>query len=170
MKNITVLPQRFQELWMANLIPTSFNPAFKLVDIKETKPKSGQELKVIVTVLDQDGYIMPGVNVAFSYSTSSPYTISSDSVWNPPGPRLADIVQTVGGLPAEHVQGSVVKQGQPGGITVYILEPESAASDVVTGMGALHDHTGVHLIFQYKDSSRLTIKERLVNIESYLNI
>lgn len=164
---LDVLPMEFQRDWMAQLnqAPPCENGAFKLVRIRRTQPKTFEELRIIVMVVDENGFPMPGIKVAFSYSTAHQYMVGPDFKWVPPAPHRADIFPTEGSGQIEHVQGSVVKQGQPGGITVYIVEPEFS-SDFVTGAGALADHTGMHMIFQLRRPGVTPLNERLSDIEA----
>jgi hypothetical protein len=166
---LNVLPMDIQQDWMATLqqaVPTG-EGVFRLVNIRRTKSKSFEEQRVIVLVVDENGFPMPNVRVAFSYSTADQYTLSSDFLWNPPPPNRAFIVPTTGSGQIDQIQGSVVKEGQPGGITVYILEPEYS-SDVVTGAGMLADHTGLHLTYQLRRTGVVRLLDRLANIEARL--
>lgn len=164
-----VLPQTIQQNWMAQLhraTPTE-QGVFRLVHIRRTKPKSFEEQRVIVLVLDENGFPIPNVQVAFAYSTADPYTLSQNFLWSPPAPQRAFIVPTQGSGQIDQIQGSVVKEGQSGGITVYILEPEYS-SDVVSGAGMLADHTGLHLTFQLRRAGVIPLMERMANIEARL--
>lgn len=166
---LNVLPVEFQTEWQAQLHQASDNPngSFRLVKIRSTKPTTFEELRIIVLVVDENGFPMPGVKVAFSYSTANQYAVGSDFTWVPPQPFRADIFPTTGGGQIEHIQGSVIKKGQPGGITVYIVEPEYS-SDYVTGAGALADHTGMHMTFQLRRTGVVSLAERMKNIEDRL--
>jgi hypothetical protein len=93
--------------------------------------------------------------------------LSPDFLWSPPPPSRAFIVPTAGSGQIDQVQGSAVKPGEPGGITVYILEPEYS-SDVVAGAGMLADHTGLHLTYQLRRTGIVPLMERLANIEARL--
>ena len=168
---VNVLPTDFQSEWKAELHPAtpteSSKGSFRLVNIRRTQPATWEELKIIVLVVDENGFPIPGVKVAFSYSTANQYLVSPDFTWTPPRPFRADVFPTEGSGQIEHVQGSVVKEGEPGGTTVYVCEPEYA-SDHVTGAGALADHTGMHLIFQLRRPGVIPLGERLANIEARL--
>lgn len=166
---LNVLPVDIQQDWMATLqkaTPTA-KGVFRLVNIRRTKPKSFEEQRVIVLVVDENGFPMPNIQVAFSYSTADPYVLSPDFLWSPPPPNKAFIVPTAGSGQIDQIQGSGVKEGEPGGITVYILEPEYS-SDVVTGAGMLADHTGLHLTYQLRRTGVMPLMERLANIEARL--
>jgi hypothetical protein len=76
-------------------------------------------------------------------------------------------VPTQGSGQIDQIQGSVVREGEPGGVTVYVLEPEYA-SDYVTGAGMLPDHTGLHLTFQLRRQGVKPLTERLAEIEARL--
>lgn len=138
--------------------------AYRLVNIRRTAPKSYEELRLIVLVLDENGYPITGVKVAFSYSTANQFLVDTSWVWTPPHPFRADIVPTSGGGQIEHIQGSTVKEGEPGGITVYVADP-TMASDVVTGAGALADHTGMYFTFQRKIPGVLSLADRVARLE-----
>jgi hypothetical protein len=163
---LTVLSADIQQDWMASLqraTPTE-RGVFRLVGIRRTKPKSVEEQRVIVLVLDENGFPMPNVRVAFAYSTADQYVLTPDFLWSPPPPSKAFIVPTAGRGQIDQIQGSSVKQGEPGGITVYIFEPEYS-SDVVTGAGQLADHTGLHLTYQLRRTGVLSLAERLAGMD-----
>ncbi len=166
---LTMLPQFIQRNWRAQLhraTPTS-EGVFRLVHARPTKPQTFEEQRIIVLVVDENGFPIPNVNVAFSYSTAEPYTLSEDFSWTPPPPHRAFIVPTQGSGQIDQVQGSAVKEGETGGVTVYILEPEYS-SDYVSGAGMLADHTGLHLTFQLRRTGVKPLLERLADIEARL--
>jgi hypothetical protein len=165
------LPNWVQLGWRATLqrAEPTIGGVFRLVDIVKTEPLSWQEGKIIVQVVDENGFPLPNVKVAFSYSTADQYLVHSDFKWQPPSPWQADVVHTEGGGRIEHVQGSPVKEGQPGGVTVYIVEPEYS-SDVVTGCGALADHTGLLLTFKLSRVGVVPIREKIAEIEDRLDV
>ena len=167
---LNVLPEDFQINWQAALSKAASNPngSFELINIRRTQPKTFEELRLIVLVVDENGFPMSGVKVAFSYSTANQYTVGQDFTWSPPSPRRADIFPTEGSGQIEHVQGGVVKQGEPGGITCYIVEPKYS-SDIITGAGALADHTGMHLTFQLRRPGVVPLSDRLASIEARLD-
>lgn len=163
------LPQDIQADWGASLqkaTPTE-KGAFRLVAIRRTQPRTFEEQRVIVLVVDENGFPMPNIRVAFSYSTADQYTLTPDFLWTPPRPQRAFVVPTQGSGQIDQIQGSSVTQGQAGGITVYILEPEYA-SDIVAGAGQLSDHTGLHLTYQLQRAGVLPLAEWLANIEGRL--
>lgn len=163
---LNVLPVEFQREWQAELhkATPNDNGSFHLVKIRKTQPKTFEELRIIVMVVDENGFPMPGVKVAFSYSTANQYLVGDDFTWVPPTPHRADIFPTTGSGQIEHIQGSVVEKGKPGGITVYVVEPEYS-SDYVTGAGALADHTGMHMIFQLRRPGVTPLSDRLQSLE-----
>ncbi len=168
---LNVLPPNIQTDWMAQLqkaTPTE-KGVFRLVNIRRTDPKTFEEQRIIVLVVDENGFPIPDVNVAFSFSTAEQYTLTNDFLWTPPAPQKAFIVPTQGSGQIDHVQGSAVEKGQPGGVTVYLLEPEYS-SDVVSGAGMLADHTGLHLTFQLRRTGVKSLMERLEDIESRLKM
>lgn len=163
---LSVLPMDIQQDFMAAL--QKANPTdkgvFRLVNIRRTKPKSFEEQRVIVLVVDENGFPMPNIRVAFSYSTADWYALTPDFLWAPPGVGRAFVVPTAGSGQIDQIQGSAVRQGQPGGITVYILEPEYS-SDVVAGAGMLADHTGLHLTYQLRRTGVVPLIERIADLE-----
>ena len=168
-KPLNVLPQDIQQEWMAQLqkaMPTE-KGVFRLVNIRRTQAGSFEEQRVIVLVVDENGFPIPNVKVAFAFSTANQYTLSQDFLWSPPVPQKAFIVPTQGSGQIDQIQGGGVKEGQPGGITVYILEPQYS-SDVVTGAGMLADHTGLHLTYQLQRPGITPLNERLASIEARL--
>jgi len=168
---LNVLPPDIQQDWMAQLqkaTPTE-KGVFRLVNIRRTAPRTFEEQRVIVLVVDENGFPMPNVKVAYSYSTADQYTLTPDFLWTPPSPQKAFIVPTQGSGQIDQVQGGGVKAGQPGGVTVYLLEPEYSC-DVVSGAGMLADHTGLHLTYQLRRTGVVPLLERLANIEARLKI
>lgn len=172
MKNyepLNVLPVDVQQDWMATLqkaAPTD-KGVFRLVAVRRGKAKTFEEQRIIVMVVDENGFPIPNVPVAFSYSTADQYVLSPDFLWSPPAPNRAFIVPTAGSGQIDQIQGGGVKQGEPGGVTVYLLEPEYS-SDVVTGAGMLADHTGLHLTFQLRRNGVVPLMERLSSLEARL--
>lgn len=137
---------------------------FYLVGIEPTKPRTFEEQRIIVRVVDENGFPMAGQRVAFSYSTADQYILTPDFLWSPPPPPKAFIVPTGGGGEIDQIQGSAVQAGQPGGVTVYLLEPEYS-SDVVTGLGMLADHTGLRLTFQLRRNGVVPLVKWQAGIE-----
>jgi len=163
------LPPDIQKDWRAQLLPATPTDqgAFRLIGIRRTKPTTFEEQRIIVLVVDENGIPIPGVTIAFAYSTATPYVVGEDFKWNPPPPRRADRVPTRGSGEIEHIQGEAVKEGEPGGVTVCVLEPEYS-SDVVTGAGMLADHTGLYMIFQLRRTGVKPLLERLAELEARL--
>lgn len=161
------LPQEFAP-WLAELHraePTA-KGVFRLVNIRSTAPRTFEEQRVIVLVLDQNGSPLPNVPVVFGYSTgpqAAPYV-----EWNAPRPPYrALVVPTQGSGQIDQIQGSAVNRGEPGGITAYVGETD-ISSDWVSGAGMLQDHTGMHLTFQLELTGVLPLDERLAGIETRL--
>lgn len=168
-KPLNVLPQDIQQDWRAQLhkaMPTD-EGVFRLVNIRRTQPGTFEEQRVIILVVDENGFPIPNVPVAFAFSTAKDYTLSQDFLWTPPAPQKAFIVPTQGSGQIDQIQGSGVKDGEAGGITVYLLEPKYS-SDVVTGAGMLANHTGLHLTFQLLRPGIKPLNERLAEIEARL--
>ncbi len=166
---LNVLPQDIQRDWRAQLhkaTPTE-KGVFRLVNVRRTQSGSFEEQRVIVLVVDENGFPIPNVPVAFAFSTAKDYSLSQDFLWTPPAPQKAFIVPTQGSGQIDQIQGSPVKDGEAGGITVYLLEPEYS-SDVVSGAGMLADHTGLHLTFQLQRAGIKPLAERLAEIEARL--
>lgn len=162
-----VLPSDIQRDWLAQLhqaTPTA-KGVFRLVAARRTLPRSYEEQRIIVLVIDENGFPLPNIPVAFSYSTANFYTLSPDFLWQPPSPQNAFIVPTQGSGQIDQIQGSSVRSGQSGGVTVYVLTPEYS-SDAVTGAGMLADHTGLHLTFQLRRDGVRPIMERLEELEA----
>ncbi|MFN8455236.1 MAG: hypothetical protein U0401_11315 [Anaerolineae bacterium] len=165
---VNALPMDIQQDWMATLqrqISPQAEGHFFLVNARRTQPKSFEEQRVIALVVDENGFPMPNVRVAFSYSTANQYVVTPDFLWTPPAPSRAFIVPTAGSGQIDQIQGSGVKKGEPGGITVYLFEPQYS-SDVVTGAGMLADHTGLHLTFQLRRNGVVPLADRLANLEA----
>jgi hypothetical protein len=167
---LQVLPVDIQARWGAALHKAMPRPgwgAFRLVDVRPTDAKGYQGQRIVVLVLDQDGSPVPNVDVAFAYSTASRYTVDEDFQWSPPHPRKAFVARTGGSGEIDQIQGSPVIDGEPGGISVYLLRPDYP-SDVVSGCGMLHDHTGLHLTFQLDSERVVSTLDRLEDIEARL--
>lgn len=165
---LNVLPADIQQEWMAGLqrqISQQAEGHFYLVNVRRTKPKGFEEQRVIVLVVDENGFPIPNVPVAFSYSTANQYVLTPDFLWSPPSPPRAFIVPTAGSGQIDQIQGSGVKQGEPGGITVYLFEPQYS-SDVATGLGMLADHTGLHLTFQLRRNGVVPLMDRIASLEA----
>jgi hypothetical protein len=118
-----------------------------------------------VQVQNENGVPLSGMPVAFSYSTAAPYLLTSDFAWLPPPPQRAFVARTDASGQIDQIQGDVVKQGEPGGITVYLLMPEYS-SDAVAGCGMLSDHTGMLLSFQLRRVGYVSIEDRLSQMEA----
>jgi hypothetical protein len=166
---LNALPIDIQNDFMAAVLPASptAQGAYHLVDARRTDGRGFQGQRITVLVVDENGVAMPGVPVAFSYSTADQYLLTSDFQWTPPSPYRAFITRTQGGGQCDQIQGSVVKQGQPGGVTVYILDP-AISSDVVTGAGMLADHTGLHLTYQLRRAGVTLAADRLAALEAWV--
>lgn len=167
---ITMIPPEIQQDWMSALQKATPAPAgmFQVTDIKKTNPAGWQSQRVIVQVVDEEGRPLPAVRVAFSYSTAKAIQWQemypeAEWKWAPP-PMSAVVVETEGSGMIDFIQGSAVKPGQPGGMTVYILEPEYS-SDIVTGAGMLADHTGLMITFKLSRSGYVDMTTRINNLE-----
>lgn len=163
---LRVLPTEIQHSWRADLIkaePTE-KGVWRLVDIWPTKPGSGQEQRLIVQTIDESGYPIANIKVAFSFSTADYYPITNEYLWSPPHPRRAFVVNTKGSGTIEHIQNDPVKDRQPGGVTCYLLTPEFS-SDIVTGLGMLANHTGLHLVYQLRRPGHLPLRSYVSLLE-----
>jgi len=169
---LVVLPVDIQNDFGAEVFsatPTT-GGVYRLVAARRTKPKDFESQRITVRVVDENGAPMEGVPVAFSYSTApDKYTLTADFQWQPPGPHRAFIARTGGSGEIDMVLGAegVVKAGESGGVTVYILQAEFS-SDVVTGCGMLADHVGMVLTFQLRRTGVVPLDERLGSIEARL--
>lgn len=114
---LVILPQDIQNDFGAELysaIPAKMG-VFRLVDARRTEGRSFEGQRITVLVVDENGIAMPGIPVAFSYSTADKYTLTQDFDWQPPGPHKAFIVRTGGSGEIDQIQGDSVKQGGAGG-------------------------------------------------------
>lgn len=166
---LTLLPNDIQNDFGAELFSATPTTAgvYRLVQARRTQGSGYQGQRITVLVVDENGQALAGVPVAFSYSTADKYTLTSDFAWQPPGPHRAFIARTAGGGEIDMVQGDVVKANEPGGMTVYILDP-AFSSDVITGCGQLADHTGMYLTMQLRRANVVPLAERLSGIEARL--
>lgn len=165
---VNALPVDIQQDWMATLqrqVSPQAEGHFYLVNARRTQPKSFEEQRVVVLVVDENGFPIPNVRVSFSYSTANQYVVTPDFLWSPPSPPRAFIVPTASSGQIDQIQGSGVKKGEPGGITVYLFEPQYS-SDVITGAGMLSDHTGLYLTFQLRRNGVVPLMDRLANLEA----
>jgi len=162
------LPIDIQFDWQARLhkaTPTT-GGVFRLVGARRTGSKTYESQRVTVLVVDENGFPIPSVPVAFAYSTADQFTVAPDYRWAPPE-RRAFVVPTHGSGEIDQIQGDAVKEGEAGGVTVFILTPEFS-SDWVTGAGMLADHVGLHLTFQLQRTGVASIEARLAAIEGRL--
>ncbi len=168
-QQLVVIPVDIQNDFMAEVFsatPTSVG-VYRLVSARRTEGRGYQGQRITVLVIDENGVAMPGVPVAFSYSTADKYTLTADFAWQPPTPRKAFIARTGGSGEIDQIQGDVVKDGQPGGVTVYILSPEYS-SDIVAGAGMLANHDGLYLTYQLRRTGVVSLSDRLASIEARL--
>jgi len=167
---LNVLPQDIQRDWRALLHKTveAEKGVFRLVAARRSQ-HDYEAQRIAVLVVDENGFPIPNVKVAFSYSTAKSYTLSNNFEWLPPPPQKALIVPTQGSGQIDQIQGSGVKEGEAGGVTVYILEPEYS-SDVVSGAGMLHDHTGLHLTFQLRRADVSPLLHKVAELEARLAV
>lgn len=140
---------------------------YRLVDARRTAGSGYQGQRITVLVLDENGVAMPGVPIAFSYSTADHYTLTSDFAWIPPQPYKAFIVRTGGSGEIDMIQGDVIRQGGSGGMTVYILDP-AHSSDLVTGAGMLADHTGLYLTYQLRRTGVIPLSDALAELKTFI--
>jgi len=164
---LNMLPVDIQRDWFATLqryVAPQAKGHFYLVDIRRSGSKDWQSQRITVMVIDENGFPIPNVRVAFSYSTADRYIYTPDFLWTPPSPQRAFIVPTQGDGTIDQVQGSMVKQGEPGGVMVYCLEAEYS-SDAIIGLGMLSDHTGVIVTFQLRRNGVLSVADRISELE-----
>lgn len=138
---------------------------FRLVGVERTEASGYQGQRITVQVVDENGFPVPNVTVVFSYSTGKQFTPPVNSKWfPPPSPWRGHVVQTTGSGMIDQIQGDVIKEGQAGGVTVYIMEPQYS-SDVVSGCGMLADHSGMLLTFQLLRTGVQPIGQVLADLE-----
>lgn len=96
MEPLTVLPIDLQRDFMAAVIPATptAQGVYRLVAARRTEGRGFQGQRITVLVVDENGVAMPGVPIAFSYSTADQYLLTSDFAWTPPTPHRAFIVRT----------------------------------------------------------------------------
>lgn len=170
-KPLMFLPFDIQRDWLAGLdrrVQPAADGHFYLVEARRTDARGYQGQRITVLVVDENGFPLPNVRVAFSFSTAPFFLITEEFKWLPPPPYKAFVTTTDGGGQIDQVQGSAVKAGQPGGVTVYLLEA-NYSSDVVSGLGMLSDHTGLHLTFQLRRHGVLSLADRFARIEERLD-
>lgn len=168
---LTMVPPDIQQDWMAGMQKGSPAPAgiFQVTDISRTPAQGFMAQRISVLVVDEEGRGLPGVRVAFAFDTAGAikwdelYPDTKQWGWAPP-PMQAAVIETMGGGMCDFVQGSPVKEGQPGGMTVYVLEPEYS-SDIITGCGMLADHTGMFITFKLTRTGYVSTQVRLNNLE-----
>ncbi len=181
LNRLRFLPMEVQQKWHGALFSAPMDEEvgnWRLVSVRKTNPVGYQGGKVIVQLLDENERAIPNVDVVFAYDTGKRVYLQlgiDDEVvpewrWGPPAIGLrGDVVTTGGDGMAEHVQGGVVKDDEPGGITVWIKDPQRPG-DYVTGMGMLHDHTGILLTFQKQDVGVVSDAERMASIEANMKV
>jgi hypothetical protein len=167
MEPLKTLPEVIQMKWHAQLHQGDDDPRvgiYNLVDI-EPAPHPGQQIEVLV--LDENERPIPNIDVVFSYDTGNFIILEGEWYWTPPSARRGDVVRTGGDGTAVHTQGSVVKDDEPGGITVWIKDPQRAC-DWVTGLGMLSDHTGIRMIYKRKDVGVESDRAALILLRHYV--
>lgn len=174
-KPMRFLPSDVQTDWSASLhqAPPTKIGAYHVVETWGDDNLSGvrrltsgyENQRVRVQVLDENEQPVRGVEVAFHFSTCQDrFILTGDFLWTPPVPHRAFRVRTDGEGVAEQIQFDMVKAGQAGGITVYVLDPKRS-SDFVQGLGMLADHTGIEITFQRQDVNAVPLDERLARLE-----
>jgi hypothetical protein len=162
------LPIEIQARWHASLYSAPPDPevgAYKLLQIEPTEPKGYMGQRITVLVLDENERPIPNVEVVFAYDTGKQIFQEGIWKWVPPSEgRKGDVVPTRGDGMAEHIQGSVVKDDEPGGITLWIKDPDRPC-DYMRGLGMLYDHTGLYVVYQRQDAGVVSDNERLTNLE-----
>lgn len=143
------------------------NGVVQLVDARTTGGAGYQGQRIIVRVVDENGFPLSNVAVGFAYSTGRAIMPAENALWYPPVPWRGDVVRTGGDGQCDFVLGpdGVVKDGRAGGVTVYVLEPEYS-SDVVAGCGMLADHTGMLLTFQLRRNGVQPLAEHIAELEA----
>jgi hypothetical protein len=161
-----ILPEEIQTLWMASLVSQPSNLSaghWYLTDVRKTIPHTFEEQRIIVKLKDENGFPVDNVPVAFSFSTAPQFIITPGFTWYPPA--RAFVTPTNGAGTCDQIQGSAVKEGEPGGISVCVVQKEHS-SDILNGAGMLNDHTGLCLTFQLKRIGVKSIQERLSELEN----
>lgn len=142
---------------------------FHLIDVRPTEGASfeGQRLKALV--VDENGFPIPNVQVAWSFSTAPLLYIDSNFQWFPPFPRKAVVTRTSGGGETDLVLGAegIIKQGEQGGVSVFVCEP-NYSSVVVRGAGMTKAHGGLHFTFQLRRQGVMPLADRIASIEARL--
>jgi hypothetical protein len=141
---------------------------YRLVKVGKCRP--GEDRRIKVNVLNEEGYPEPGVMVVFAFTTGRdtiPFHLTAG--WQPPPPYKAKVEPTQGDGATDLVLGpeGVVKKGQRGGVTVY-LAGEGFSSDVIDGLGMYADHTSPELTFQKFPNGYVSRGNRLDHIEDRL--
>lgn len=171
-QDLSMLPMEIQRDWRAELhkaVPTE-RGVIRLVDVRRTEPGGYEEGRIGVLVVDESGFPIPGVKVAFSFSTAKHYTLEDTWLWVPPSPRRAFIGITSGAGQTDMILGAegVVKAGEAGGVTVYCLEPIYSC-DCVTGLGMLANHEALSLTFQLQRRGHVGLDLQMTRIEARLD-
>lgn len=146
------LPMDIKQDWHASLVhgEVASDGIFKLIHAERTDGASSLGQRVSVLVVDKDNHPIPLVKIAYAFDTANFFVVDDNFEWTPPQPQKAFFDKTNGGGESNMIQGSGVKEGQPGGITVYVYEP-TYGTDIVFGAGMLSDHTGLYLVFKLFD-------------------
>lgn len=167
------LPEVFQRKWMANIqkaVPgVNSRGVYSLVDIKQTPGRSNRGQRVIVRVVDINGFPVPDVPVMAHFSTAKRDFLVLDETFTyniPPTIRNGLLEFTTGAGEIDFIQGSPVKMGEPGGMTIYLPDPYMP-SDIVTGMGMLEDHTGVLLVFQERVENYISLTAMMQKLREH---
>lgn len=172
LKPLTVLPVDIQQDFRGIELHRGYETeagVFSLVGVRRTEGMSFEGQRIKVLVIDENNFPVPNVTVAFSFSTAPAFVLAPNYEWIPPYPHKAVVTKTDGGGQTDLVLGAegVIKDGERGGLTVYLLEPQFA-SDVVSGVGMLADHTGLHLTFQLRRAGVRPLREMVSDLEARL--
>lgn len=134
---------------------------FEFVSVERTRPGSWEEQRIIVEVGDESDLPFRA-NVAFSFSTAPRVLFGSEYEWRPPITRGVVLATRCGEV--EHIQGSYIRPGEPGGVTVVVVHP-LYSSDCLPGCGMLQDHTGMRIRFRLVRPGVLSYREEILDLK-----
>jgi hypothetical protein len=157
--------------YRTTLIKTDPSPCgvFKVIGIRRTAPGSWESQRIKVLVVDENGFPIPAVRVAYAFSTAPEINYKNlfgDDVlfrWAPPySPAL--VVPTSGAGECDVIQNDKIEKGKAGGMTVYVLESDYS-SWLVAGAGMLADHSGLCITFMLVRPGVRSLAERISDLE-----
>lgn len=85
------IPTDIRSKWGARIEPASGEAVYRLINMRTTKPKSYEEQRIIVLVVDENNIPLANIPVVFSYSTARSFEVPMRMNWSIPATRGDEI-------------------------------------------------------------------------------